>query len=116
MPTIQAEVVESGQKHDTKGRKIADAARRAEVLAAYDASGLTQRAFARREGVNYYTLVNWLERRRQRTPRTQPVRFAQLRLGAGGPAAGLEVCLPGGIVVRGHDVGQLAALVKALGN
>ena len=41
------------RKRDTRGRKIATSERRAELLAAFDASGLTQRAFARREGVNF---------------------------------------------------------------
>jgi hypothetical protein len=33
----------------------------------------------------------------------------------GSPAAGLEVGLPNGIVIRGSDVGQIAAMIKALG-
>jgi hypothetical protein len=75
---------------------------------------VTQREFARSEGVNYHTLVEWLtRRRRERTPAaTRPVRFAVLRMPAN--AAGLEVCLAGGVIVRGHDAAQVAALVKAL--
>lgn len=52
------------RKRDTRGRKIATGERRAELLAAFDTSGLTQRAFARREGVNFHTFVAWLQRRR----------------------------------------------------
>jgi hypothetical protein len=42
-----------------------------------------------------------------------PVRFAELRLGARAP--GIEVGLPNGIVIRGADVAQIAAMIKALG-
>jgi hypothetical protein len=114
MATISAELVSTDGKRDSRGRKIAGDARREAVLAAYDRCGVTQQEFARSEGVNYHTLVTWLERRRrERTPvATRPVRFAELRLPTGG--AGLEVCLPGGVIVRGHDAAQVAALVKAL--
>jgi len=83
------------------------------ILAAYDASGLTQKAFAEREGVKYHTLVTWLVRRRREQP-AAPVRFAEVRLPR--TRAGLEVCLPSGIVIRGTDGAQVAALVKALGH
>ena len=53
MEAITAEIVEARDKQDTRGRKIADEARRAEVFAGYPASGLTQQAYARREGINY---------------------------------------------------------------
>ena len=112
---MSAELVSTEEKRDSLGRKIVGDARREAVLAAYDRSGATQREFARSEGVNYHTLVDWLvRRRRERAPvATQSVRFAELRMPASG-SGGLEVCLPGGMIVRGHDAGQVAALVKAL--
>jgi DNA-binding transcriptional regulator YiaG len=115
MGTIFAELISTDEKRDSRGRKLAGDARREAVLEAYDRCGVTQREFARSEGVNYHTLVTWLERRRRETTpaATRPVRFAELRM----PAArvgGLEVCLPGGVIVRGHDAEQVAALVKAL--
>jgi DNA-binding transcriptional regulator YiaG len=115
MATISAELVSTEEKRDSRGRKIAGDARRDEVLAAYDRCGVTQREFARSEGVNYHTLVEWLtRRRRERAPAaTRPVRFEELRMPTTA-IAGLEVCLPGGIIVRGHDAVQVAALVKAL--
>jgi lambda repressor-like predicted transcriptional regulator len=111
---ISAELVTSDEKRDSRGRKIAGDARRTAVLAGYDRCGLTQREFARSEGVSYHTLVTWLTRRRRETApaTTRPVRFAEVRMPAG--MGRLEVCLPGGVVVRGHDAGQVAALVKAL--
>lgn len=113
--TETAELVETGEKIDTKGRKIADSDRRREVIAQYGRSGLTQREFAKQEGIKYNTLVHWLSvtRRRQMVAAKPPVRFAELRLGARAP--GLEVGLPNGIVIRGGDVVQIAAMIKALG-
>jgi len=115
MGTISAELVSTDEKRDSRGRKIAGDARREAVLAAYERCGVTQREFARMEGVNYHTLVEWLvRRRRERGPAKAPsVRFAELRMPAV-RSAGLEVCLPGGVIVRGHDAEQVAALVKAL--
>jgi hypothetical protein len=120
MGNIIAELVESSEKHDVSGRKLAGDARRMALMAAYDKSGLTQRAFCEREGVKYHTLVTWLVRRRRERPAAPPeetapgtVRFAQVRLPRIG--GGLEIALPNGIVIRGADTTQVAALVKALG-
>jgi hypothetical protein len=112
---VTAELVETREKIDTKGRKIADEARRRDVLAEYAKSGLTQTAFAKAEGIKYSSLVRWLglSRRGQVAAPKPPVRFAELRLGARAP--GLEVGLPSGIVIRGADVAQIAAMIKALG-
>ena len=64
MEPITAELMDEARKRDARGRKIATPERRAELLATFDGSGLTQRAFARREGVNFHTFVAWLQRRR----------------------------------------------------
>lgn len=115
---MTAEILDGGEKRDTRGRKIADGARRAEVVTAYAASGLTKKAFARQEGVNYHTLVAWLgrERRPAPAPAAAPgkISFRQLQLGPTPHRAELEVALPGGRVVRGGDATQVAAWVKAL--
>ena len=90
-------------------------ARREAILAAYDrSSGLTQREFAQSEGVRYHTLTTWLGRRRQRQPaaKSPAVQFAEVAMPT--TAARLEVSLPGGVIVRGQDVAQVAALIKAL--
>ena len=114
MASISAELVTSDEKRDSRGRKLAGDARRDAVLAAYYRCEVTQREFARQEGVSYHTLVTWLGRRRleSRAAPPRPVRFAEVRMPV--RTAGLEVCLPGGIVVRGHDASQVAALIKAL--
>jgi len=113
LQAISTELVETGEKRDTRGRRIADKARKAELLAGFDGCRLTQKAFARQEGIKYHTLVYWLKlRRKERAAPSQPMRFAEVRLS--GRTAGLEVAMPGGIVVRGEDAGQVAALIKAL--
>jgi hypothetical protein len=116
MATISAELVSSDERRDSRGRKLVGDARRQAVLAAFDRAGVTQREFARREGVNYHTLVTWLDRRRRKAPPAvqPPIRFAELQMPVSARTPGLEVCLPGGVIVRGGDVAQVAALVKAL--
>lgn len=121
METAQAEIVEGTHKRDARGRMLTGGSERDRVLSAYDASGTTQRAFARREGVNYNTLVHWLRERRRsakplaasRPPTLTPARFHEIKLAAPSTAA-VEVQLPDGTIVRGGTVRELVALVKAL--
>ncbi len=120
METITTELMADGQKRDRRGHRITTPERRAELLLAYEASGLSGAAFARREGIAYPTFATWVQRRAAGTtqapakppPANRPVRFTELRLAARSP---LEVVLPGGLVVRGTDAGAMAALVRALG-
>ena len=91
------------------------AERRAELLAAYDASGLTQSAFARRDGINVHTLVAWRGRRRSVGIAAPAVRFQEVCLAPNATAAAtLEVTLPGGVIVRGSSAAGVAELVRAL--
>jgi hypothetical protein len=118
MATITSEVLMEEAKRDTRGRKIIAEARWRELVAACESSGLTQAQFARREGINYHTLVAKLARCR-RPKGASPVAgsFIEARVptvGWADPRA-LEVQLPGGIVVRGGDAAAVAALVQALG-
>jgi transposase-like protein len=79
------------------------------VVRAYEASGLTQKAFARREGIKYPTLVSWVQRgRRERKGSPRPA-FAEFTLA--GPS-GLEVRLPDGVVIRGGNVEDVAKLLR----
>ena len=74
-------------------------------LAACATSGMTQRAFVQREGINYHTLATWLRKKRMETEKAEerpPQRFLELK----GPPMigfGLEVVLPSGLVVRGSQ-------------
>jgi transposase-like protein len=93
--------------------------RREAIVREYRASGLTQAAFARREGLNYSTFAGWVLKSAEPAPMKNPVRFAQLRLPASlptslAPAAALEVRLPDGTSVRGNNAPELAQLVRAL--
>jgi hypothetical protein len=118
MDEAGTEVVDSGPKRDTRGRRVTDRARREQLLEAYDQSGLTQKLFARREGINYNTFVSWLMQRRHWQPsavRDQHASgFVELALPQGASGAQLEVVLPGGLIVRGRDASAVAVLVRAL--
>ena len=63
MESITTEVVDDKQRRDARGRRIVGQERKAELLRAYDGSDLSQREFARREGINFHTFVEWLQRR-----------------------------------------------------
>jgi transposase-like protein len=111
MGTITAEVVDTGTKRDRKGRKITPAPQRAELVAAYRASGLTMEQFAKQEGINRLTLAKWtyLQGRRPAAP---AVRFAEMKLGL--PLArewAFEVTLPSGLAVRAGSTAALAELL-----
>jgi transposase-like protein len=126
MKMITADLVVDETKRDTKGRRITPKARRQELLAAYEQSGLTQAAFARREGVKYQTFATWVSEWRRRaaavglSKSVVPVRFAEVNLPPAKPselsasADALSVTLPDGVVVRGAEAAAVAALVKAL--
>jgi len=118
MAITTTEVLIGETKRDTRGRTIIGEERWRELVAGYESSGLTQAKFARREGINYHTLVAKLARwRRQKGPSPSAGAFIE----AGVPTVGwanpstLEVQLPGGLVIRGADAIAVAALVKALG-
>jgi hypothetical protein len=60
MGTIVAEVMDNGEKRASRGRRLTAADRRAEVVRAYRASGLTMAGFARRERIKYSTFAGWV--------------------------------------------------------
>lgn len=123
----ETELIETGEQRDALGRRRTPLGRRAELLEAYRQSGLTQKAFARREGITYTTFCCWAQAerkkgklpvapaggRRRRTPAMPPVRFVEAAL-APMPAAALEVRLPDGTLLRGGSALELAKLVQAL--
>ena len=129
MESLETEVCTDLEKRDDRGRRLLKKEHWASLMSAYDASGLTQVAFARQEGINYHTFMGWLARRRRELK--QPERmdmdaeltstrthFQELTLKSQPqmPAAAytLEVSLPCGTVLRGQDAGSLAGLVSAL--
>jgi hypothetical protein len=103
-------------KQDGRGRRLAAGAEREKLLTAFAASGLTQQGFATREGINRFTLATWIRKKRlaagEPTSRRSP-QFIEL----GVPRVtgySLEVVMGNGVVVRGSDGQQLAALVRGL--
>jgi transposase-like protein len=118
METIAAELVETGAKKDARGRRLAVREEAQAALAAYERSGLTQREFARREGIKFFTFTGWLKRYRQAGEKPT---FAEVRVAKptptpkATPRSKLTVKLPSGLVVRGTDAGQMAELIKRLG-
>jgi hypothetical protein len=103
-------------KHDEKGRRLADAGEKETLIAAYQASGMTQRGFAQKEGINPFTFATWLRKWRMDGAKRSvaaPQRFLELGL----PRAagfGLEVVLADGLVIRGSDCRQMLALARGL--
>ena len=73
-------------------------------------SGLTQKAFARREGIKYPTLVSWVQRRRRKETAGVGPTFAEFTMA--GPS-GLEVRWPDGVVIRGASLEDVAKVLFA---
>lgn len=117
MESINTEVCEEPGKRDRKGRRVLGREEWHRLMSEYDASGLTQEVFCRREGVNYHTFVAWLGRRKRGggTDAKERPGFHELTLSAGSCGAGyLEVTLPDGTVLRGDRAESLAQLVRLL--
>ena len=116
--TATAELVDTGETRDQLGRKITPRARRVELVAAWRQSGLTQAAFARREGVRYPTFASWVQQARQtggqREAPVPKVRFAEVQVAAALREPAVEVRLADGTVVHGTSPQAVAAVVRAL--
>ena len=67
--TCTTEVVETGETRDRIGRRITPGPRREELVAAWQASGLTQAEFARREGIIYSSFAARVQAARRVKPR-----------------------------------------------
>ena len=114
--------METGEKRDQLGRRITPATRRAELVAAWRTSGLTQAAFARREGITYSSFAAWVQAARLRPaataaakPDLASVRFVEANLPLPVPPAfALCVRLPDGTELRGQRACDLAELLRAL--
>ena len=118
-----AEVVDVGEKRDTRGRRVLPRVERRRLIAAFRTSGMTMAEFARREGLNYSTLAGWVYRDNPRSAESttkHAIEFAQVQLPTTGmpqlptSRGELEVRLPDGTMLRGGRVADLVTLVKAL--
>jgi transposase-like protein len=113
--TGTTELMDTGERRDTLGRVVMPKERRLELVSAWQTSGLTQAAFAKREGVRYSTFAHWVQQATKQAPaaRKAPVKFAEVALPAA-LAPALEVRLPDGTLLRGGNAADLAKLVRAL--
>ena len=109
MATIATELIET--KRDERGRQIRSAEERESLLQAYRESGLTQKAFAAREGIKLWTFVSWVQAA-NRLPRTVPT-FAEVRIASRAVSAAVEIVLPG-VVVRGGDMESVITVANRL--
>ena len=117
METIPTEVITQERVRDGRGNRLYTDERRSELIAAYQTSGLTQVAFARREGIKYSTFTAWLQSRRRAgqpssSAASPPLRF--LEASAPSDWSGLEVTLPDGTRVRGASAREVAEVAQAL--
>ncbi|MFM9091020.1 MAG: IS66 family insertion sequence element accessory protein TnpA [Verrucomicrobiota bacterium] len=95
-------------KRDELGRRLTPVAEREAAVEAYEKSGLSCRAYARRAGINYVTLIRWVRWQREKTAVAGPA-FAEFTLPG---ASGLEVRWPDGVVIRGMNVEDAAKLLR----
>ena len=129
MKTTATEVLADEQKRDARGRRLAEPRRKAEIIDGYGSSGLTQKAYARREGVNYHTFVSWLSQSRGSGRAPSPsggavvntasapgfVKLTWPAAAAASPTSSrLEVVLADGVTVRGDDPAAMMLLLRAL--
>ena len=116
MEAITAEVITGEKKRDERGHRLYDRERKERILEGYDKSGLTQKAYARKEGIKYSTLVYWLQnwRRGPRVARRPQIKFTELSVPTVATGCRMEVVLADGMLVRGNDARELAELVSFL--
>jgi hypothetical protein len=104
------------------GRLRLPAAARAELLEAYDRSGMTAMAFARLHGLKYPTFIAWLAKRRRNgqpladdpvAAATPLAGFAEV-VGIDGAAAPLRVQVAGGMVLEIHSRAALPMAAELL--
>jgi len=110
MGIIATELMEP--KRDERGRRITRSNERETLVRAYEASGLTQKAFAKQEGMKYTTFVSWVQECRRRRPEPK-IGFAELTLPRAA-AAPLEVQLIDGTIIRGSNVEDVARLLQLI--
>ena len=107
---------------DTKGRLRVSKAQRRDILAALARSGESLPRFARRTGLKYSTLANWVQHSRRAKDSGRPPRLRLLEaVVASAPVAAagvpLVLQLPGGVLLEVADEKQAvlaASLVRAL--
>lgn len=114
MASTTTDLIDTGMKRDGRGRRIAAAQERQALITAYRSSGMTQRAFAQREGVKYSTFTSWLQGRRRATAASTKASFSEVAIAPTFTSEALSVQLPDGTLIRGCCARDIAQLVQAL--
>jgi hypothetical protein len=87
-----------------------------QVINSQKNSGLSRRAFCKREGINYNQLLYWLKSipDEAKVPMQSPA-FIPVVLQRPNP---VEICLPNGVEIRlaSTDISSLVELLRSLGN
>lgn len=110
-------------KADALGRVRTPAAKRGEILAAFERSGVSGAEFAALVGVKYSTFASWRQARPRGTPRAPrpKLRFLEAAVPLAPAVKGpppLELELPGGLRLRLTEPAQVplvVALLRGLG-
>jgi transposase-like protein len=118
MGAIATEIVDRGEKRDVRGRRVFPREERGRLLELYHSSGMTVAEFARRESINYSTMAGWVARSSKATS-VRPMRFAEVHLPVqraepSRPDDRLEIQLTDGTVLRGSNVKDVIAVLRAL--
>ena len=87
------------------------AAQQAQLLAAFERSGLSASAFARQHGIHYTTFCGWRQRREQAKPSPG---FVQVELPEPAPPVELVVELGGTVRLRLTAVAQIPLAARLL--
>lgn len=118
MTLSEFHLVQDGSKRDSRGRRRFPKAERERLAQESFTCGMSLRAFARSEGLNYHTLVHWRQLIRKKSKDNEAIakpasiHFAECTLASG--SAMLEVELPDGTHIHSEDAEALAHLLKAL--
>ena len=117
-PTPIGPPVGSIIKSDRTGRTRYTGQYKQEVLDAFESSSLSAPAFARHCGIKYPTFAAWIAGRKRaaRPEAAAKPAFLLAEVPGASEAAGLEVRLPGGAVLRAADSFQVKLLAELLRN
>ena len=120
MTSTESEAVASKLKSGRAGRTRYTDQYRAEVVAAFEPSGLNASAFAQQHGIKYSTFCSWVAkargraRSRQAAPSSSAFIFAEIGPESGVGDEALEVRLPGGATATARSSRQVALLGELL--
>jgi len=107
-------------KMKTRSRHYRTAAEKAELVAAYHRSGLSQAAFAQQQGVAPSNIQRWVQQQESRVPNRQTAALLEvpnLLSRRSGGAGAYRLHFPQGHeleVARGFEVGEVQALAQLL--